>query len=478
LITPFIISQFLYTAEAIENGEKDEMTKELTLWEWDEERGETVEGVLVEEGDGGVVSTPYGEGAPEQASVLSPEPDQGDARAVDAALALAVVAPAHEKNQTFFASIVPHAPQRAPEQNAAMVYLARLAPNSRRSMETALNVLVEIFTNGQDATLNAYNFEWGQLRYSHCTAVRAILDERYNVNSANHRLGALRGVLKVAWKLGQMDTDDYHRAISFEPIRGTVLPRGRALSAGEVRAIFSVCSADAMGVDLSAPVVVSKPRKRGKSREEEVEEELLHLSPSEVAEPEPEPRQVDINKARAKVLRGKRDQALLAVLYGVGVRRFEAVALQLSDYNEEDSTLIVRAGKGNKADILPVPPGAKSALSLWIDERGNEPGALFIRVWPNGRMEMGDLSPQTVYDVLVERAAQCGVRHVAPHDIRRTYISDLLEAGADISTVQKLARHANVQTTILYDRRDEKAKKKAADLIQVPEGAPRNRFVV
>ena len=297
-----------------------------------------------------------------------------------------------------------------PDRHPAAVYIARLAPGSRRTMRHALDTVARIISRGSD---DAATLSWAALRYQHTTAIRTALLERYAPATANKTLAALRGVLRESWRLGLMSAEDYRRASDLQAVRGSTLPRGRALSAGELRALFEACAHD--------------------------------VTPA-----------------------GRRDAALLALLYGGGLRRSEAVALDLADNAAATGELRIRQGKGRKDRLVYITNGGREALEAWLEVRGSEPGPLFHPIDKAGRIYPRRLTDQVVLRILRKRGRQAGISAFSPHDLRRTFIGDLLDAGADISTVQRLAGHASVQTTTRYDRRPEAAKQKAASLLHVP----------
>ena len=316
-----------------------------------------------------------------------------------------------EAETTALMEIAAATPTTARDQHPAAVYIARLGPGSRRTMRTALDTIARILTGGAQ---DAETLDWAALRYQHTQAVRAALAARYSPAGANLRIAALRGCLKEAWRLGQVDAESYHRAVDLAPVKGTTLPRGRALATGELRTLFSACQAD--------------------------------TTPA-----------------------GARDAAMIALLYGAGLRRSEVVALDMGDYNPETGELVIRAGKGHKDRTAYATNGSGLALAAWLKARGSEPGPLFCPVLKSGRVIVGDpMTGQVARQMLAKRGQQAGVSDFSPHDLRRTFISDLLDAGADIVSVQHLAGHSNVTTTAKYDRRGEAAKRKASELLHVP----------
>lgn len=306
----------------------------------------------------------------------------------------------------------------ANDQSPAAVYLASLSDGSRRTMRTALNIIGELLGVGE--TLNEAGQDvrclfvpWASLRYQHTAAIRAALQERYAPATANKLLAALRRVLKEARRLGQMSADDYDQASDIKNVRGTQLPRGRALGDGEVASLMRVCADD--------------------------------LTPA-----------------------GARDAAIIALLRGTGLRRSEAVALDFADYDPATGALTIRSGNGKKERLIYVAGGAKAALDDWLITRGRAAGPLFYGITKGGRLVVRRLADQAIAVICAARAIEAGVAPFTPHDMRQTFISSLLDAGADITTVQRLAGHEDPATTSRYDRRGEAAKQRAVELVHVP----------
>jgi integrase len=295
---------------------------------------------------------------------------------------------------------------RNPADNPAAIYRDSLSRGSYWAVHHSLETIVKLL-----GATDPWTYPWHRLRYRDTARVRAALVERYAPATVNKILSALRGVLKTCWRLGLMDAETYARAADVANVRAKTLPSGRAVERDEVRALFAACDD----------------------------------SPA-----------------------GRRDAALLAILYGGGLRRAELCGLDVEDFDASGCVLTVRAGKGRRDRRVFLAKSACKVVRKWVAARGGDNGPLFVPISSTGAVRLTRLRGEAVRYILQRRQRQAGLTGITPHGMRRLYVSSLLSAGVDVFTVQKLAGHADAVTTARYDRRGEGERRRAAAQLRIP----------
>lgn len=147
---------------------------------------------------------------------------------------------------------------------------------------------------------------------------------------------------------------------------------------------------------------------------------------------------------------GKRDRAILELLYGTGARLGEAARADLSDLDLRQRVLLVRSAKGKKDRVVPVPGRATIALDTYLVKARPElvkraDAALFVS------RHGGRLSHVGLRAIVKRHGRAIGVE-LSPHALRHTCATHLLRGGADIRHVQELLGHRCLSTTALYTR--------------------------
>ena len=308
-------------------------------------------------------------------------------------------------------------PTPAQDYRAATAYLAGLkSAVGRRGMLSQLRKVARILGAPDIDQVN-----WATLNAANVRAILSALtdektDEDKNLAPASiaTTLNALKGVARACWERGTLDTDTYQRIRSIRPPAGSRLPAGRDIDAGERLALMQTT-------------------------------------------------------ARDRTPAGVRDAAILALLIATGMRRAELCALRMGDVDLETGRLRI-IGKGDKERTAYLRNGAARYLRDWLAVRGDGPGPIFCRINKAGRIFPDHpLSTTAMHKIITKRAAEAGLSSkISPHDFRRTYAGELLDAGQDIATVAALLGHAKVETTARYDRRGERAKEAAAACVSVP----------
>ncbi|PRI21076.1 tyrosine-type recombinase/integrase [Pectobacterium versatile] len=288
-------------------------------------------------------------------------------------------------------------------------YISGLAPSGRRGITSLLNRSASILKRGADAA----GYPWEQLNYAAVAKVRAaLLDDGYAVSSVNMALSALRGVAQTAFNLNCLDAETLARIRSVKRVSGDIQRKGRALDRHEIRALIQAA------------------------------------------------------KQHPQSVRRCRDIAIVLTLCGTGLRAGELVKLERRDY--DNGILTVRQGKGRKYREIHVADAVNKAIRAWLKIVGvKEAGdALFNRIQRNGKTSRQPLTTTGLTGILAELQHRSGIARFTPHDMRRTFITRLLEQGVDINTVRQLAGHSDISTTTRYDCRGEAMKISASKRVR------------
>ena len=142
-------------------------------------------------------------------------------------------------------------------------------------------------------------------------------------------------------------------------------------------------------------------------------------------------------------------RAMLMTLYGTGVRRNELIRLKVRDIDSQRMVIHIRQGKGSRDRDMPLSEKLLETLrEYW---RWMKPKTYLFPGMVHGWRADVPLTSKVVWDACREAARRAGLhKKVAPHCLRHSYATHLLDAGADLYTIQRLLGHADLRHTLVY----------------------------
>jgi site-specific recombinase XerD len=195
-----------------------------------------------------------------------------------------------------------------------------------------------------------------------------------------------------------------------------------------------------------------------------VKNDFTVMAPDKIDLPKVEERQVKflsgeqvdrlLNAPSQDSIAGKRDKAILEVLFSTGLRVSELTKLDRDKVNLETREFGV-VGKGGKARVVFLSSRATDWLVKYLNERNDHYKPLFIhhkgKVEPTTQDEKMRLTPRSVQRMIKKYSHKMKMPfEVTPHSVRHSFATDLLNAGADIRSVQEMLGHKNISTTQIY----------------------------
>lgn len=299
-------------------------------------------------------------------------------------------------------------PEETSRGNPVDVYEASLgSANSKRALQDSLRRILVLLDKAPEHWRSA---PWHRLSPGQVTEIRKRLIDNFGLGTARLALSMLRGVLRQGWRLGYIDRERLARLTEGYKIKGKRALRGRMLTVDEIQRCR--VAAESWGP-----------------------------------------------------FAGARNAAVFALCLGAGMRRDEVASVGVDDVADDAKSIRV-VGKGNKHREIPLVDWTGATVETWLAQRARFEFAcerLFVDV-QSGKVFDRPMSRWQVWRTLERVGKRAGVQFT-PHDLRRTFISELLDT-TDISTVAQLAGHEQTTTTSMYDRRPERARVAAVQALK------------
>ncbi len=289
-----------------------------------------------------------------------------------------------------------------PQDSPVGLYLSTLTKNSRVTMQYALHQIALIVTSGKNG--NIFEIPFWKLSIAEISLLKNTIMETRSIRTTGLYLASIKGVIKSAWRLGYISAEQYQRLTDVQNPKGNDPEKGRALTPREIKLLLDSCP---------------------------------------------------------ETIKGIRDRTILMILLYSGLRRFECSKLRIDnllkiEYDGKFGySLQVDRGKGGKSRVLYLNEDVANCINKWLEIRTDQPGFLFPRLSNLKNLE-SHISPQSIYDMLGDLSIKSGVSKFSPHDLRRSFATQLLSSGYDLSSVQKLMGHSSPVVTGHYDKRGNK----------------------
>lgn len=168
-----------------------------------------------------------------------------------------------------------------------------------------------------------------------------------------------------------------------------------------------------------------------------------------------------------------RDQAMVAMLIGCGLRRAELLALQLESIQQREEHWVIAdlVGKGGHVRTVPIPAWVKNHVDAWTAAAAITHGSVFRAINKAGRVWGEGMSPKVLWNVVRAAAGRAGIDKLAPHDLRRTCARLCHLAGGELDQIQFLLGHVSIQTTERYLGCKQKLRIAVNDRLGIEPGA-------